>query len=290
MKKAAWHESLDGFNPQETRHTVDSITQDKDIVKSHKVPKLTVVILTKNEEGNIADCIESVSWADEVVVFDVFSEDRTVEIACKLGATVIQHPFRNFAQQRNAALEAVEAEWVFFVDADERATPELATEVQSAIQDDSIAGWWVPRHNYIFGRIVRHAGWYPDYQLRLLRCGKARYDPKRGVHELVILEGEEGYLENPLIHYNYDTLAQFIERQNFYTDYQAKILFDQGIRTKPHNFVLQPLREFKRRYIELKGYRDGWRGLLLSLFMAYYNFVIYLRLWRLWQRRKRFLT
>ncbi len=247
------------------------------------MPKLSVVILTKNEEENIADCIKSAKWADEVVVFDAFSEDRTVEIARKLGARIIQHPFHDFAQQRNAALEMVDSDWVFFVDADERITPELAVEARSAIQDPSRDGWWVPRYNYIFGKIVRHAGWYPDYQLRLLRRGKARYDPKREVHELVILNGEEGHLKAPLIHYNYDTVSQFIERQSFYAHYEAKILFRQGIRPKPHNFILQPLREFKRRYITLEGYKDGWRGLLLSLLMAYYSFVTYLRLWRLWR-------
>jgi (heptosyl)LPS beta-1,4-glucosyltransferase len=245
--------------------------------------KLTAIILTKDEEKNIRDCITSLQWADEVVVFDAFSQDGTVELARESGATVVQHPFHNFAQQRNAALDAVDCDWVFFVDADERATPELASEIRRAIQDESRSGWWVPRHNYIFGRVIRHAGWYPDYQLRLLRRGRARYDPKREVHEIVILDGEEGYLENPLIHYNYDTLAQFVERQNGYTDYEARILFDQGVRPKLHNFILQPLRELRRRYVSLEGYKDGFRGLLLSLLMAYYTLVMYLRLRRLWR-------
>lgn len=250
-----------------------------------KKPKLTAIILTKNEEKNIAECMASVQWADEVVVFDAFSQDGTVEMARESGAKVLQHPFRNFAQQRNAALDAVDSDWVFFVDADERATPELAAEIRRAIQDESRSGWWVPRHNYIFGRVIRHAGWYPDHQLRLLRQGQARYDPRREVHELVILDGEVGYLENPLIHYNYDTLAQFVERQNRYTDYEARILFDQGVRPKPHNFILQPLREFRRRYVSLEGYKDGFLGLLLSLLMAYYNLVMHLRLRRLWQSK-----
>ena len=254
-------------------------------MEAMKKPKLSVIILTKNEEKNIADCIASVQWADEVVVFDSFSRDGTVEIARGLSATVFQHPFQNFAQKRNAALDVVDTDWVFFVGADERATPELASEIRRAIQDESRSGWWVPRHNYIFGRVIRHAGWYPDYQLRLLRHGQARYDPRREVHELVILDGDEGYLENPLIHYNYANLAQFVERQHRYTDYEARILFDQGVRPKPHNFVLQPLREFRRRYVSLEGYKDGLHGLLLSLLMAYYTLVMYLRLRRLWQSK-----
>jgi (heptosyl)LPS beta-1,4-glucosyltransferase len=242
---------------------------------------LTVVILTKNEEHNIADCIESVRWA-EVVVFDSLSQDRTVEIAQELGAKVIQRPFRDYADQRNAALEAVESQWVFFVDADERGTPELAAEVRQVIEDETKAGWWVPRHNYIFGRLTRHAGWFPDYQLRLLKRECARYDPTREVHEVVILNGQAGYLKNVLIHYNYDTLSQFLERQNRYTDYEARILYEQGIRPRLRNFILQPLREFRRRYISLQGWKDGFHGLLLSGLMAYYNLVMYVRLRRLW--------
>ena len=245
--------------------------------------QLTVVILTKNEEHNIADCIESVCWADEVVVFDSLSQDRTVEIAQELGAKVIQRPFRDYADQRNAALEAVESHWVFFVDADERATSELAAEVRQVIEDETKAGWWVPRHNYIFGRLTRRAGWFPDYQLRLLKRECARYDPAREVHEVVILDGQAGYLKNVLIHYNYDTLSQFLERQNRYTDYEARILYEQGIRPRLRNFILQPLREFRRRYVSLQGWKDGFHGLLLSGLMAYYNLIMYVRLRRLWR-------
>ncbi len=246
--------------------------------------QLTVVILTKNEERNILACLESVAWADEVVVFDSFSEDRTVEMAQKWGATVHQHPFRHYADQRQAALEQVGSDWIFFVDADERATPQLAQEVREVISWETKAGWWVPRRNYIFGRCIRHAGWSPDYQLRLLRRGKAQYDPKREVHEIVILDGEEGYLKNTLTHYNYDTVADFIARQEFYVDYEASILYKQGIRPKWRNFILQPVREFWRRYVSLQGYKDGSHGLFLSLLMAYYNFVMYSRLRRLWRK------
>ncbi len=254
---------------------------------SKTLEELTVVILTKNEEENISECIESVSWADEVLVLDGGSTDSTVEIAKGLGCRVVERNFKNFADQRNAALDLVESDWVFFVDADERVTPELASEVRRVIREGGKEGWWVPRHNYIFGRLTLHAGWYPDYQLRLMKRGKARYDPTREVHEIVILEGEEGYLESPLIHYNYDSLSQFIKRQDFYTDYDAKILFKQGVSPKPHNFILQPLRQFFWRYFTLKGYKDGLHGLLLSLLMAYYNLVMYIRLRRLWINNER---
>lgn len=245
--------------------------------------KLSVVILTKNEEKNIADCIASVSWADELLVLDSFSDDGTVEIARSHGARVEERRFDNFPSLRNAALDLISNDWVLFVDADERVTPELASEARQAIENDSPVGYWVPRKNLIFGRWMRHTGWYPDYQLRLFRRDRGRYDEAREVHELVILDGEAGHLENPLIHYNYDTLAQFLYKQDFYTDYEAKTMFGQGVRVKWRNFVLQPLREFHRRYVSWEGYKDGLYGLLLSILMAYYNFMMYVRLWRLWQ-------
>ena len=242
---------------------------------------LSIIVLTRNEEKNIGPCLESVAWADELIVLDALSEDKTVEIARTHGARVHQRPFRDFAAQRNAALELATHEWVFFVDADERATPELAAEVRRVIEGEEPVGWWVPRRNYIFGRWVRHAGWSPDYQLRLFRRDRGRYDEAREVHELVLLDGPAGYLENPLTHYNYESLAQFFARQEVYIGYEARIMHRQGLRARPHNFVLQPLREFRRRYVELEGYKDGWLGLLLSLLMAYYELVKYGKLWRM---------
>ncbi len=249
--------------------------------------KLSVIVLTKNEEKNIAACLESVQWADELIVLDSFSEDATVEIARSFGARVHQRQFVNYPDQRNAAIELARGDWVFFIDADERATPGLAAEVRRVIENESPVGWWVPRKNYIFGRWIRHAGWYPDYQLRLFRRHRARYDEAREVHELVILDGEAGYLENALIHYNYDNLAQFFARQDLYTNYEARAMFKQGIRVKPQNFILQPLREFRRRYLSLEGYRDGFHGLLLSSLMAYYELVKYLKLRRMWLEKRR---
>jgi glycosyltransferase involved in cell wall biosynthesis len=260
------------------------VTETSEVLLKKLVIPLAAVILTRNEERHIAACIESVAWADRVVVLDDYSDDHTVEIAREMGATVIQHRLHDFGQQRNVALEAVEAEWILFVDADERVTSGLAAEIQQVIPRDDIDGWWIPRHNYIWGAVVLHAGWYPDYQMRLLRRAKARYDPTREVHELVILDGQEGHLDNVLVHYNYDSLRQFRAKQKRYTDYDAKILFDRGVRPKPQNYLLQPLRQFKWRYFDLAGYKAGWRGLLLSLLMAYYNFSMYLRLRRLWQK------
>jgi len=236
----------------------------------HEASSLAVVILAKNEARHIGECIATLGFADRVVVSDSFSDDGTVEIARAAGATVLQRPFDNFAGQRNAALEAVDAEWIFFVDADERITPELAAEVLQVIAERPEAGWWVPRHNFIAGREVRHGGFYPDYQLRLLRRACARYDPERPVHEVVQLDGESGYLQQPMIHYNYASWAQFHWKQRRYAQFEGRILAERGVKPWPHKFIRQPLREFWRRYVMLQGYNDGWIGLKLGVFLGFY--------------------
>jgi len=223
--------------------------------------RLAAVILTYNEARHVADCIASVRWADRVVVFDSFSQDETVALAKAVGAEVAQEKFQNYAQQRNAALDALHTDWVFFVDADERGTPELGAEIRRVIAERPEMGWYVPRHNYIFGKLTLGAGWYPDYQLRLFRRKSAHYDQQRPVHELVQINGEVGHLKEPLIHYNYVDWEQFHAKQQHYVRYEAKILAERGIQPRPHNFVLQPLREFVRRALKLQGWRDGLPGL-----------------------------
>lgn len=243
--------------------------------------ELAAVILTKNEERHIGDCLDSLAWADERVIVDDFSTDRTAEIARARGARILEHGLENFAAQRDVALEAVDAEWILFVDADERATPALAQEVRRVIHrigGEARAGWWIPRHNYMIGHRMRGGGWYPDHQLRLLRRGQARYDPAHPVHEIVILDGEAGHLENPLVHYNYDTVAQFRKKVGRYTIFEAQILREQGVRVRPWTCVTMPLREFWRRFVTLGGYQDHVYGLLFCGLMGWYTYVTYRRL------------
>ncbi len=250
--------------------------------------ELIAVILTKNEQAHIVACIESVRWADAVVVFDSFSTDQTLSLAEGSGAQVIQHTFVNYSQQREAALRALDSqtEWLLFIDADERSSADQAAEIRAAIAQTTCNGFWIPRHNYIFGKLTRGAGWYPDHQLRLLRTKRARYDLTRDVHELAIVEGEACYLNVPFVHYNYRDVAQFYAKQGRYTAYAAQELFKQGVRVKPQNYLLQPLRHFWWRCMTLKGYRDGWHGLRLSLIMAYYEWRKYVILERLWRAQR----
>jgi (heptosyl)LPS beta-1,4-glucosyltransferase len=241
---------------------------------------VTAIVPTLNEEHNILDCLASLAWADRRVVFDCFSTDETVDLARQAGVEVIQHPFENFAQFHNAAMDMVEADWIFFVDADERATPELGAEVRT-VTDGSHeeVAWSVPRHNYIFGRLTLWAGWYPDYQTRLLLRGRVHWE--RPVHEFTVVDGAQGYLESPLIHYNYVDLPDFVARQERYTDFDAGILLQQGVRPRFYTPYSQALRQFWWRFVTLQGLRDGLHGLRLSLLMAYYEAVKYRKLMRL---------
>lgn len=266
---------------------------------------LVALILTKNEAENITDCVSALlGWTDAVIVWDSGSTDATQQLAYLAGANVIERPFDNYAAQRQAALDTVNADWVLFIDADERVTPALRDEILRAVeiptpshaadedaagaQDNTstsrIDGYWIPRRNFIAGKETRGGGFYPDYQLRLLRRANARYVSEREVHEIVEVDGAEGYLKEPLVHYNYRTWSQFHDKQRGYARYEARILRSRGIRPRPHNFILQPLREFRRRFITLGGWRDGIQGLRLALLLAwYYGFKPY---WLLLRERE----
>jgi glycosyltransferase involved in cell wall biosynthesis len=190
-----------------------------------------------------------------------------------MGARVESHKLDNFPNQRNTAIELARGDWIFFLDADERATPAVGRELQLATRNSQFAGFWIPRCNIIFGKEIRYTGWSPDYQPRVLKKGFARFDPAREVHELVLWDGEVGYLREPLIHYNYETLAQFRNKQIVYTRYEVQVWQAEGKRARWRGAIGQPVREFFRRYISLQGWRDGGHGLLLSALMAYYAFV-----------------
>jgi hypothetical protein len=249
---------------------------------------LAAIVLTHNEQSHIGECLDTLAWVPHRVVVDDGSCDRTVQIARERGAQVIDHALQNFAAQRDFALGAVEAEWVLFVDADERVTPGLAQQVSHLLSDPEsleYAGWWIPRHNIMIGHQMRGGGWYPDHQLRLLRRTKARYDPSHPVHEIVILDGEAGYLDEHFLHYNYDSVAQFRRKMRRYTAFEAEILHEQGARLRPWTLLSMPLREFWRRFITLRGYRDHLYGLLFCGLMSWYTFITYRHLGRI--RRSR---
>ncbi len=250
---------------------------------------LSVAIPARNEERYIAGCIESIQGlADEVlVVLDPHSEDRTEAIGRSLGARIEVVPFVSFARLRNRCLDLSRHPWVFFLDADERATPALCEEIAGVIRQEpdpadpqAVVGYWMPRKNYFFGRRVGHGGWYPDEQLRLLWRARARYPEEQRVHEVVQLQGQAGHLAGHLLHYNIDTLAEFRAKQRRYARLEAESLWEQGQRARPRHLLTRPLREFWRRYITLRGWRDGPLGLLLCAAIAYYTMQTYRHLLR----------
>lgn len=238
---------------------------------------LAAVILTRNEARHIVECIAAARpWVDTVLVWDAMSEDATCALAREAGALVVQRPWDNFAAQRQAVLDSVAAEWILFIDADERVTPALGQEIHKVLAEKPCNGYWLPRRNFIVGHEMRGGGYFPDYQLRLLKRTTARYNTERAVHEVVDVGGVEGWLATPLLHFNYESWTQFHRKQHFYAAYEAQILRQRQITPRPHNFVLQPLREFRRRFITLAGWRDGWQGLRLALWLAwYYGFMPY---------------
>jgi glycosyltransferase involved in cell wall biosynthesis len=234
--------------------------------------KLTAAVIARDEEHNLPDCLDSLTFANERLVL-VASQtvDQTREVARRHGARVEERLFDNFAAQRDAALRMANGEWVLFVDADERVTPALCEEIERTLADPGgVRGYWIPRQNLLMGRVVRHAGWFPDHQLRLLCRDSAHFDPSRPVHELALVDGPVGHLREPLIHYNYASFQEFVRKQERYSALEAQRWLAMYGRPRVRAVVGQPAREFYRRYILLQGYREGWLGLLLCALLAYY--------------------
>lgn len=252
-------------------------------------PTLTAAILAVDELHLIAGCVASVAWADDVLI--VLDDRATAELesaAVATGARVVRSRFESFQRQRNRALELATGQWVLFVDADERVPPALAAEVRQRLAATGPhAGFWVPRRNIIAGVWIRHAGWWPDHQLRLLERSRARYEVSGVVHEVAELDGPSERLSEPLLHLNYESMEQFRAKQRRYARLEAETLSARGVRARPHNLVLQPIREFRRRVVELEGIKHGPIGVRLGLEMALASFQTYRELLRLTRRRDR---
>lgn len=249
---------------------------------------VSVAVIARDEERHIDAALKSVAGlADEVLVLlDDRTRDQTGRIAAARGARVLCEPWRGFPAQRNRALVLCRGDWVLFLDADERVSPELAAEIRALAhrsaaapeRSDAPAGYWLPRHNQFFGRVARGGGWYPDHQLRLLRRGRARYDEQRLVHEVAALDGPAAQLRGHLLHLNIERLDELWRKQRAYALQEAQTLFLEGRRARWRNFAGAPLREFRRRYLALGGWRDGWLGLLLCGTLAYFEWVKFVHL------------
>jgi glycosyltransferase involved in cell wall biosynthesis len=249
---------------------------------------VTAIIPCKNEEASIAEAIESVSWADEILVVDSYSTDNTLAIARELGVKVLQRPFDTHARQKNWAIENASHNWIFILDADERVPAVLAAEIKNILQtanEPDKAAYWIGRQNYFMGKLVRYSGWQYDKVIRLFRKDLCRY-PEVQVHEEISTTGTVGQLKNKLIHYTYRGLRQYLEKWDHYTWLSAK---DRGTKTTNvtlYHLAIKPVIRFFRHYIWFRGFLDGKVGFIISYMAAVSVFMRYLKLWRLQEGEK----
>lgn len=251
--------------------------------------KLSVVLAVFNEEKNVARCLESVKdIADEIIVVDGESSDKTVEIAKKYGAKVILTPNlpTHFHEMKKKAIDAARGEWILQLDADEVITPELTQEIVSKIQDlgSNINGYWIPRKNFFLGRFLTKGGQYPDYTLRLYKNGKGIL-PARDVHEQAVVAGEVGYLKHDLLHYGTPDLESYLLRNNKYTSLMAEQMLENkvsfGILPTINYLFIKPVKEFVWIYFRHRGYIDGFPGFVFALFSGLRFSITYIKFWQI---------
>jgi glycosyltransferase involved in cell wall biosynthesis len=257
-----------------------------EMTESRKPVPLSVVIIARNAENRIRDCLESVSWADEIVLVDSGSMDRTADIAREMGARTISHGWEGYVSQRRFALSQASHEWVLSLDADERVSPELAADIRNRAGRETADGYRISRLNHLLGKPIRHCGWAPDPVLRCFRKSKAVL-PEVRVHEGFDVAGTVGRLDGLLLHYSYDTLFEYYQKMNEYTTLEAedKQQRTAGRRIRWHDLILHPLSRFWRMYIARKGFLDGWHGFLVCQLSAFYLLVLYAKIWEM-QRRE----
>ena len=242
--------------------------------------KLSVITITLNEEQNIEACLESVRWADEIIVLDSGSTDRTVHIARRFTKKVFSVKWRGYGGTRNIGLDRAKGDWIFWLDADERVTPELAQEIREIIlrNDPGIAGYGVARRAYFLGRWIRHCGWYPSRVTRVFRRSTARFTENR-VHEALRLEGAVAYTRHDLIHFTDPDLHHYFEKFNRYTSLAAQDLREQGRKFSLLSLLVRPPFTFIKMYLIRLGFLDGVEGFILCLLSSVYVFTKYAKLW-----------
>lgn len=240
--------------------------------------RLTVILITKNEAANIRDCLSSVAFADEIIVVDSGSTDGTAAIAREFGAHVHEYPdWPGFGAQKNRALDRATGDWVFSIDADERVTPELRAELERAMRDGKVDGYFCPRLSQFCGKFIRHSGWYPDYVLRLFRRGKGRFSDSL-VHESVRLDGHSAKLKSPLLHYSYLDRADVERKVEHYSDAAAVQMHAAGKRTSLARAALSAGWAFLRTWVIRLGVLDGRAGWDIAVMNARTTWLKYRKL------------
>jgi glycosyltransferase involved in cell wall biosynthesis len=245
------------------------------------VPKLSVTVITKNEAADIAAALDSVRWADEIVIVDSGSTDDTIAIARQFTERIVVREWPGYAAQKNVAASLASHDWILSLDADERVTPALAAEIRKTLSEaPSVAAFRVPRVTWHLGRWIRTTDWYPDYQTRLYDRTRAQWTGTY-VHEAVQVEGTLGALTHDIQHYAYRDIADHLETIDRYTTLAARQMRDQGRQAGLLQLVGHPPLAFLRNYVGKGGIRDGAVGFVISAMNAYYVFLKFAKLWEL---------
>jgi len=235
---------------------------------------ITAALITLNEEDNIKDCLESVRWADEIVIVDGGSEDRTLEKAKEFHPQIHEIPFRDFSTQKNAAIKASSADWIFFIDADERVTPQLRMEIQTICRGSKLdAVYQVKRLTYFFGKRLRFSGTGGDYPIRLFPRGHAHYE--QPVHEKIVTELPVKKLGQSMIHYSTRDYSHYREKLDCYVPLEKTFMDQRGRKTYPGQSVIQMIVKFAYLYFLKLGLLDGWTGFEYARLSSYYDYLKY---------------
>lgn len=243
---------------------------------------VSAAIITLNEEQNIADCIRSLSWVDEIVVVDSLSTDRTREIAESMNARVIDQAFLGHVKQKQLAVDSCSNDWIICLDADERVTADLRDEIINLLTEtpghDLKPGYTVARKSYHLGRWILHGGWYPDRNIRFFNRLKGHWS---GInpHDVIVVEGKPGHLKSDLEHYVFRDLSHNIHTNNSYSSISAKILFEEGKSFSILKLLFKPLGKFIETYLVKRGFLDGLPGFIISIGAAYSMFLKQAKLW-----------
>lgn len=241
---------------------------------------LSAIVITYNEEQNLEQCLKGLAFADEIIVLDSYSTDKTVVIAERYTKKVFQREFKGFSAQRVAALSYASQEWVIFIDADEVVDGKLAGEIASVINEAEYDTYQIPRLTEFLGKKIWHSGWYPDYQLRLAKRAKVHI-PERLVHESLETDSRCGRLTNPIIHYSYRSLDDFIRKSVLYARAAAKQRLVEGKVFKFSDLLFRPGFAFFKKYIIKQGFKDGFHGFLLSILTCWSVALRYAMLWEM---------
>lgn len=240
---------------------------------------ISAVIIAKNEEANISECLKSISWVNEIILVDAESTDKTVELTKNFTSKIFVHKWEGFTKQKEFAVSKASNEWILNIDADERISPLLKDEIKNLTETD-IVGYYLRRESYFLSKHIKSCGWDSDYQLRLVRKSKVRLTD-RLVHEGFAVEGKTGHLKNRLIHYTFTSIEKTINKINHYSSLRAEELFLKKKNVGGFTIIFHGIAAFFRFFIVLGGFKEGVHGLIISLFNSITTFLVYMKVWEL---------